>query len=1519
MTSLPNDMDAGVIAFLNPFRSATRIEVLLDWQDCVSGQARAWPPKGLLDTLLDFTVRIVASKNAPDWSDGQAAPHCDLSLKRTFLMPDDRKKYAHFVQEVWEKTWKDLKECPAGQVARNFPEVAVVEAKADKRFSLHAAPHLSDHIHNFPANAPNISQEQLNQWRQETCKKYRAYVEPLLAWRAKLVSSVKSSEVGVEVRSILAPSSTIQDKRRAALRRACRDEITIGHLFQALHFFDLEPLSKDCMAFLDKNHGMPLWLLAMPTDAHHLKFVPIATRIVPNVKNGQYEFLTYLGQMGNVTYDDAWNSYVEGFVGVRPLQGWELANSTPNSMHTETTPYTAGEVLFQTRSVAHLTDLRVLHAQARESVESQVGALDTDRGVTSRVKREETLRRADYVVHAVNSLESAKRPFDSIGITWTRDPQAGANSGTGKPVHTGFKGYRVDVKDLTQKEKASQLMSLCLVDRLAVTDENQEYRFPESTKLAVVEGYVDIPVLKDPSQKQGLDCVAPRDYVTWDGYSVVARNPLDALGKLGKEPNSDGTEDLSDGDQNDVGVFLQDFAKLVVGLSYGHIYHFGIRRVALTEMSRLLSENNLANDPWATLQFLRTVRIARPEVCVQAKSLSPILPIDDVAPGCNGVTEHLANTYKISGPDPKVTIQSRSPMAHWKVAFHAREKLDIDNNEDFKAACRSFALRVLKNSSESDCTSSHTDFLTSVDPHASAVRVVSRVWYPFSKSDGSAGSRGDRYIVSGVDDFGTGNDRRSFAGLVVEGDKLISKRDFSGDLDADVGHDDEVPNDADDPGSPIMYRRYRNRLECSGVWSKDAKGKVLPIALDNISLENVEKGNLSERATIDELQKGVDKWTANVYVFDEGDLNSVPIGGHAIVKPFEVNRIRYGGLQTLDYERWLQVPPTITDTAPVTPCDVTMAQPLARGTISQWRSFVFPKDKNVLPADQLRDTYLKFIQRMASPLKVVAAKDIPVEIGDKNALCIVGENSAILTAMAFSFPGPTNVIEHFSSNNGVPAASVIATLGSFGNHADGVAPKPGDSLNPRRLPFIEDDITWMVSLDWSVPLKNSHLERPTDIACLKEFQLFRTERGVLPKDGDKPLAVLPRPSDQALQYYDLDKVRWFWLDAVQTRDGHQFDYHVIAVPEEVPGDTKNRKAFLSNRWFLFHAEIPCAQFDTRPDPVRCIPLLPTKEVRKMALYLPAETQHRDSIDHTVKFSKIAIRAVSARRDPLLTDELDPPINDEITPSFYFVAGQAPGKKLELSELFPEKTVYDDGSLKSIIATSLSSFGSPYSYEDKGWTWADPYSSSTTQLVATVDKLPQGAFRIHNPFIKLQLSAYSPDKYPRLIHTAPSELYETNWLQLYPDELAQLIREHDRLLITNPSKKIGDQIKTPHLLWYRFHFFLRDISTVTKPPFHLSTFYNDEPFLDLIQVRNALKTALNTFSPAYILDEIEFDVVAEEGLLAGSYALDKDLKTLPSLERLFVTFRATVEALRLGANTVVSDSKRARKAEVGSVH
>src|SRR6266853_4528231 len=84
---------------------------------------------------------------------------------------------------------------------------------------------------------------------------------------------------------------------------------------------------------------------------------------------------------------------------------------------------------------------------------------------------------------------------------------------------------------------------------------------------------------------------------------------------------------------------------------------------------------------------------------------------------------------------------------------------------------------------------------------------------------------------------------------------------------------------------------------------------------------------------------------------------------------------------------------------------------------------------------------------------------------------------------------------------------------------------------------------------------------------------------------DKPVAVMPRPSDGALRYYDLDKVQWYWFDAVQSREGNQFDYHVLAVPEEPC-------AFDRSWWFLFQANIPTSQFDARPDPVRTIPMFP---------------------------------------------------------------------------------------------------------------------------------------------------------------------------------------------------------------------------------------------------------------------------------------------------------------------------------------
>jgi len=267
---------------------------------------------------------------------------------------------------------------------------------------------------------------------------------------------------------------------------------------------------------------------------------------------------------------------------------------------------------------------------------------------------------------------------------------------------------------------------------------------------------------------------------------------------------------------------------------------------------------------------------------------------------------------------------------------------------------------------------------------------------------------------------------------------------------------------------------------------------------------------------------------------------------------------------------------------------------------------------------------------------------------------------------------------------------------------------------------------------------------------------------------------MPRPSDGALRYYDLDKVQWYWFDAVQSREGNQFDYHVLAVPEEPC-------AFDRSWWFLFQANIPTSQFDARPDPVRTIPMFPAAGQRRMALFYPSEILRADRDAQRKQFPKVAVRAARIRKDPLLTDD-STPVVELLTPSFYFGAPQAYGKKLELSELFPDETSYDDANLKNVVFDKPAEVTVPYSYEDKGWMWAHRYPGTITQLIVMIDKLSADAFKAYNPFVTLQTVFYRPDKYPCLKHTAPSEVHETNWLQFYPDDLEPLEVANQRLIV-----------------------------------------------------------------------------------------------------------------------------------------
>jgi len=102
------------------------------------------------------------------------------------------------------------------------------------------------------------------------------------------------------------------------------------------------------------NKGRKLWLFAQPLETKGLSFLPLPTRLVANDANS---LLTYLGVDDEIDYEGARESFLESFVGVRLLQGWDLPQASDDGFLGRTVVgshdcYTAGEILFHTRCEA---------------------------------------------------------------------------------------------------------------------------------------------------------------------------------------------------------------------------------------------------------------------------------------------------------------------------------------------------------------------------------------------------------------------------------------------------------------------------------------------------------------------------------------------------------------------------------------------------------------------------------------------------------------------------------------------------------------------------------------------------------------------------------------------------------------------------------------------------------------------------------------------------------------------------------------------------------------------------------------------------------------------------------------------------------------------------------------------------------------------------------------------------------------------------------------------------------------
>jgi len=294
----------------------------------------------------------------------------------------------------------------------------------------------------------------------------------------------------------------------------------------------------------------------------------------------------------------------------------------------------------------------------------------------------------------------------------------------------------------------------------------------------------------------------------------VHPDPLDQLGVI--EPGA--------GDPKFVHTpTLEEIAIDAADPRYGWSYLFVIRKLGLTGLGPKLQHDAgiLPKTPpgYSRIdRFLRTVPVAAPACLIKSNELEKVVRAGAAPQGDDGCD----GTYLIKKSNAQFEISTPLPLAHWRVALHAKGFGDAESQikgvSGFEDACLNFAKRASVTLGAAAKNEEHI-FLTAVDPHVAGIELASRVWFPFSTVPIQAE---DRYVVTGKTTIDTDfPEKSSFAELVIAADDIIENRTRPINLTASPRKENGMTGITND--HPTLYPGFRNRLECYGLWNPNEK------------------------------------------------------------------------------------------------------------------------------------------------------------------------------------------------------------------------------------------------------------------------------------------------------------------------------------------------------------------------------------------------------------------------------------------------------------------------------------------------------------------------------------------------------------------------------------------------------------------------------------------------------------------------------------------------------------------------
>ncbi len=1523
-----------VVPFLNPFVEPRRIEILIDWQKDWSAES--------LDDVTGFEFGVAETETGTPakiaeltWADALTAKVPEISEQLFPLFRDVPDLAPNFVKEILSVVSKPdddilstpqdipaspfvfLSPHPTADLARWYRgsvETSSSVMSAQQRSS-NAVRSAIDAILGRPqqqavvaldasdvpeeVRKPALLLKAVEAAEQQDADTLRDAMEAAakqdqFTYAEALRREAIYRRVQTQHEPIISASGDDETKlapQRADLRRIARDEPVIGAMFRALHWFQWPDA-------LDVELKQGWFLFAKPITMSE-RFEAAPTLIGLDDTNRPVTVLRR---------DKDQKTYFAKSMHVRQI--------SPALLIEEEAPPALAKVLetkhllqpFAHEHDGSNPDMDVAFAAndaAHEPTDEQAGP------VTNDAERE--------LADGAESLRRHHPPFDAIGVTWERNAAVSALTDPKPQYHCGYKGYRIDVR-----EKDGHWESLCVVERAVLGAQGEEIirtRLPR-------EGYV-FQAVQNHSPADGPRNIftMPSDFVHWAGGSIVVAAPLDRLGQA-----------LPRAAENDHPLIaFREAGNTRTYPRYGRTYEFRARGVGLTGVGPSVEEETSANAAVDEVVFLRGIPMSAPDAEVSYQDLVPIDPkgqpvaLPDAKPDM---------PMKVAGSDPRMDVRALLPITHWRVALHARgltrEEREQRGGEAFENACARFVARSRdrwrRRAHENPNEQRNAAHLSAVDPHCNGVKLATKVWFPFSTHPQ------ERYLTTGVTRASHRElEDASFSQLVVMGENIIEELDLRHDeFHVPVVSDLLPASDTKDHRARLLAG-FHSLVEVSGAWSERAQkheATKTRMWTRQLSMRKGPARPIGGRveSTHAELQAGPDQpllvqsWLRAEASYaamakpemertlPEPDQKTTPAGTTCdIDKPAHVRAevIRW---RKTEFEKNCGEPPQDCTAGKDAYVKFVVAQ-LGRciETPQHQRQPSQKHDLSFCLLPQLMQDPADLERSLVRPLftfpgQTIYGDIIDTDPGDKGVLrsmpAKIGEFASfgiVRIDVQNGGTGYTTSPTVTITDGGVQKGAAATAELKDGKVDRIVITAPGDGFTKdvqvqitggggsgatatavrktsRRLPWIDDEITWVVRLAWRIPLANGPLERPLELSAVREFRLYRRDLRkpdmCETKTPDKPLAVLPRPGVDALQTIDLDRVEFAWVDAIADRDAHEFEYVVEAVPED-------DITFEKQTWVRLNVGVPDSKIAARPESLRFLPMRSDHGTRRLGLYV-SDQQIRSTTDHVTYFVPIAAD------DPLL------PIHPKVKAS-----GSPDLQPPTFADLFPPTRipVTPVANFNELRARRPSEDG--VAADAIGSCDENAMESKRAPMFVIANRDANGNPLIAandvfgNPFFRLHVYAFDDDRFPALAHTAASDPAESDWLQFYPDALAW---KNDGTVSIDGAW--GDSAAVnDNLIWYRWHFFVPASDTMS---FHLSTFYSRAPNFDPSAQSAAFRDAWTRFVSMSIPASIDVLVHAEEGMRAPTYSLDDNgvpvSQPLAQHEMVFQVIRSTADAL-----------------------